>query len=97
MIDIAELYRKKLQQQQEQQQKIRQQIDALENIVRQKLTKEALSRYGTLKSAHPERAIQLLTLLAQHISEFDVLDDAQLKTILGQMAPDKKEINIKRV
>ena len=42
-------------QQVNEQMQLAQQIDSLENLVKPKLTREALQRYGNLKSAHPEK------------------------------------------
>jgi|TARA_Y100000031_G_C8129697_1_gene342279 DNA-binding TFAR19-related protein (PDSD5 family) len=75
------------------------QIQQLENIVRQKLTKEALQRYGNIKAAHPEKTLQLLVILGQMIQgeQIDMIDDNKLKEILQHMTQQKKDFNIKRV
>lgn len=74
-----------------------QQIDQLEHIVKQHMTKEAILRYGNLKTAHPEKAIQVLALLGQNIQtgNLDSIDDNLLKQLLIKLN-DKKEFNIKR-
>lgn len=71
----------------------------LEMVVKQTLTKEAAERFGNIKAASPERAIQLLVVLAQAIQENQVqqIDDNQLKDILMQMAPEKKDFKIKHI
>lgn len=86
----------KLQQQQKQIEEFNQQVETLEMFVKQHLTKEALSRYGNLKSAHPETAVQVLALLAQFIQagKVSMIDDEQLKDILQRMQPQKKEFKI---
>ena len=84
----------------QEQAQMQQQIGQMENIVRQFLTKEALERYGNLKTAHHEKALQLLVVLLQAIQKGQIkgeIDDSMLKKILNQLTPKKKEINIKRV
>lgn len=89
-----------LQQQPDEQAQMQQQIERIEKIVRQFLTKEALTRYGNLKTAHQEKALQLLLVLFQTIQKGQVqgkIEDSLLKKILEQLTPKKKEFNIKRV
>ena len=110
MDELEEIKRKKLemlkqqqaesmQEQAQEQQQLQQQIQQLEAIVKQALTKEALERYGNLKAADPEKAVQLLVILAQAIQQGQIqkVDDNTLKEILKKLNPKKKEINIKRV
>ena len=74
-----------------------QQVLMLESVVRQKLTREALERYGNFKTAHPEKAMQLVMILAQAIQQqgIESIDDQQLKELLKRMNP-KREIKITR-
>ncbi|MBW2966155.1 DNA-binding protein [Candidatus Woesearchaeota archaeon] len=79
---------------------LKQQIQQLELMVKQKLTKQALERFGNVKAAHPEKAIQLLAYLGQMIQSGQVdeqIDDDQLKEILIKLTPEKKEFKIKRM
>ena len=90
----------KAQQQSEEQAQIQQQIEAMENVVKQFFTKEALARYGNLRAAHPEKSIQLLLILFQAIKTGQIknkIDDSTLKKLLERLTPKKKEIKIKRV
>ena len=75
------------------------QINQLESFVRQYFTKEALSRYGNLKTAHPERAVQILLMIAQAIQskQIKIIDDKMLKEILLKTSPQKKEFKIKKI
>ena len=77
---------------------MQQQIQQLESIVKQVMTKEALERYGNLRTAHPEKAVQILVVLAQAIQQGQIkkVDDSTLKEILRKMIPKKKEFTIKR-
>ena len=79
--------------------RIQQQVEQLESLVKQTFTKEALERYGNLKTAHPEKAIQLLVILGQAVQQgkINLINDDQLKDILIKLAPEKKEFNIRRI
>lgn len=85
-------------QQENQQEQLVNQITQLEELVRQHLTKEALSRYGNLKVAHPEKAIQVLVVLGKGIQsrKLKTIDDEMLKSVLQKMAPEKKEFKMRR-
>ena len=90
----------KLQQQREEQAQLLQQVEQMENAVKQFFTKDALARYGSLKTAHHEKALQLLLILFQSIHKGQIkseIDDSTLKKILEQLTPKKREISIKRV
>ena len=89
----------KIQQQAKEEEQLKQQIEQLETIVKQALTKEALQRYGNLKAAFPDRAVQLLVILAQAIQsgQINKIDDDTLKEILKKISPKKKDVKIKRV
>ncbi|MDP7116478.1 MAG: DNA-binding protein [Candidatus Woesearchaeota archaeon] len=78
---------------------LQQQLQQLEGLVKQKLTKDALSRLGNIKAAHEDRYLQLLVVLGQLINsgEVETIDDTQLKELLIKMAPEKKETKIKRL
>lgn len=77
---------------------IQQQVQALENFVKSKFTKDALVRYGNLKTAHPEKAIQLLALLGQAFQTQNIqqINDEQLKDLLKRMEPAKRDFKITR-
>lgn len=87
----------KLEAQQREEIQLQQQLQTLESLVRQKMTKEALERYGNIKIAHPEKTIPLLAILGQAIQagHIDTIDDSQLREILKRMEP-QKEIRITR-
>jgi programmed cell death protein 5 len=109
MDELEELKKKKLQELQQKQQEsmhqqvqqeaqLQQQIQQLEQAVKQFFTKEALERYGNLKAAHPEKAVKLLVVLAQLSQSGKITNqvtDDQLKALLKQMDPKKKDFNIK--
>lgn len=87
----------RVQEQQQIQQNIQQQIEYLESVVKPKFSKEALTRYGILKAAHPEKAAQVLAALSQHVQQITSISDDQLKQILLRMEEPKRETTIRRV
>lgn len=79
--------------------KLAQQIRLLENIAKQKMTRDAITRYGNLKLAHPEIAIKVITIIAQAIQLGQIketIDDASFKELLKQIQQDKKHFRIKK-
>ena len=104
MNDIEELKRKKLEELQRQQQfdseeeEIQQQIAQLELLIKKVLTKKALERYGNLKTAHPELAVQLLVLLGQAVQsgQIKTVDDEALKNHLMRLQPKKHKFKMIR-
>ncbi|MEK6854176.1 MAG: DNA-binding protein [Nanoarchaeota archaeon] len=79
------------------------QLEAVEEVVKAHLTKEALQRYGTLKLAHPETATRLLIAIAQALETGKLrgmLSDGQLISALQQLSrlsqKGKSEIRIIR-
>ncbi len=83
----------------EEQEDFQEKIQQLEMVVKQTLTKEALERYGNIKAASPEKAVQLLVVLGQAIQagQIQQIDDDKLKEILMQLTPEKKEFKIKHI
>lgn len=75
------------------------QIEMLESIARKYLTKEALSRYGNLKIAHPEIAIKAIAAIAQAV-QFGHLErpltDKEFKELLIEIQKGKKGFHFKR-
>lgn len=104
MNDIEELKRKKLEELQRQQQfdseeeEIQQQIAQLELLIKKVLTKKALERYGNLKTAHPDLAVQLLVLLGQAVQsgQIKTVDDEALKNLLMRLQPKKHKFKMIR-
>lgn len=90
---------KKIQNDLKEQIKLQQQIAALENIAKQYMTNEAISRYGNLKSAHPELAIQVIAIIAQGIEMGQIkekITDEQFKDLLIRIQKPKRDIKIQR-
>lgn len=66
----------------EQLKQLQEQLGMIEKIAKQKMTKEAISRYGNIKLAHPEKAIKAITTVAQLQEE---IDDDKFKQILRKL------------
>lgn len=105
MDDLEELKKRRMQelqnqseQQAQEQAQLQQQVAQLEAVVKTTFTKEALQRYGNLKAAHPEKAIQLLALIGQMIQSGQIkkISDEELKKTLMMLEPKKKQIKITR-
>jgi DNA-binding TFAR19-related protein (PDSD5 family) len=106
-MSLEEIKRRKLEEMMQSQQEkaqehaqIQQQVEQMETVVKQYLTAEAITRYGSIKAAHKEKAIQLLVLLFQTIQAGQIrqkLDDKTLKAFLEKITPQKREFKIKRV
>lgn len=78
---------------------LQQQIELLESVAKQFMTGEAISRYGNLKSAHPEKAIQAIAIIAQAVESGQLkekLDDDNFKKLLQQITPEKREFKFNR-
>lgn len=74
------------------------QLAQLEVIIKTKMTKDAITRLGNLKTAHPQRAAQAAAIIAQFIQsgKVQIIDDALLKSILERLQPEKREFKIIR-
>lgn len=88
-----------LRQQQAVEQQLKQQIGMIEAVAKQKMTKEAISRYGNLKMAHPETAVKAIAFIAQAAAAGQIsekLGDEDFKHILKEIQQGKKEFKLKR-
>ncbi|MEM2121243.1 MAG: DNA-binding protein [Candidatus Woesearchaeota archaeon] len=77
--------------------RLQQQINALEELVKKNMTKEAISRYSNIKIAHPEIALNLIILLGTFIKQGKIrgpINDEQLKEILKQITSKKTDFKI---
>ncbi len=78
---------------------LQKQIQQIEAQAQSYMTKEAVTRYGTLKSAHPDKAIQAAVLISQLASQNQIkekITDQQFKSLLMRLEPEKRETKIIR-
>ena len=104
--ELAALRQKKMaelqqqaQQQAAQEEKAKQFEMQKQSVLRQILTPEARDRLANIKLANPQMAAGVemqLIQLAQSGRLQGVIDDAMLRNILAQIAPQKREITIQR-
>jgi len=90
------------QQEKEKEEKLQfqQEIATLEAIAKQYMTKEAIARYGNVKVAHQEVAVQALLVIVKGVQSGKLhqkLDDAGFKDLLKQITGTKKETKIRRI
>lgn len=72
------------------------QVQMLEGMVKQHLSREALARYGNIKAVDEKKALQVCVLLGQLINEnkIGMITDEQFKAVLQQLSPAKREMKI---
>jgi len=93
------LQNEELQQQIREQIRIQQEIEYMEELAKKYMEPEAIKRYGNLKLAHPEKALQVIALIVQAIQTGKLnkkITDAEFKDILIRMEPKRKKFKIVR-
>ncbi len=78
---------------------LQKQIFQIENMARQYLSSAALQRYTSLKTAHPNKAIQAAGIIAHLASQNQIkqkISDEQFKNLLLTIEPEKRETRIIR-
>ncbi len=95
---MQQQYQAQMQQQVDEEQQAQQQIAALEDAVKKRLSKDALQRYGNIKTANPERAVQLLVILGRliQLGKLNSITDDTLKAVLDKMSSEKRQTTITR-
>jgi programmed cell death protein 5 len=86
-----------MQKQLNEQLQMQEQLEQLETLAKAYMSPEAISRYGTLKSAHLEKAIQSLVIITQLVQQGTIkekITDDQYKDLLLRLSPQKKEFKI---
>lgn len=100
LMELQKQQEEALQRQVQEQQQLEAQLKQLEALVKQFLSKEALQRYGNLRVAHQDKAVQLMVILGQAIQQGQIkekITDEQLRNILKQLEPERKDFKIKRI
>jgi len=102
MDELEEIRQKKLAEMQQSQLQeriqIQQQVSQLETAAKLWMDAQAVSRYGNIKAAHPEKALQVAVLIAQFVQSGKIkklITDEQLKELLIYLDEKKKETTIK--
>jgi DNA-binding TFAR19-related protein (PDSD5 family) len=90
---------KQLAEQQAVAEQMQQQLALIESVAKQFMNREAISRYGALKIAHPETAVKAIAFIAQaaqlgHIKE--KLSDEDFKTILNEIKEGKASFKFRK-
>lgn len=96
---LAEEQQSAIQKQLEEQIKNQQQIEILEGVAKQFLTKEAVERYGRIKIAHPEVAIKTIAIIAQaaQLGQLtEKVSDIEFKELLSRIQEGKKEFTFRK-
>ena len=92
--DVSEMEK-----QMQEQAALAQQLGMIESRAKQKMSREAISRYGNLKTAHPETAIKAISLIAQAVSSGQVkepISDEEFRTLLYTIQQGKKEFKFRK-
>jgi len=76
-----------------------QRLQELETLAKAYMNRDALSRYGNIKLAYPERAAQSLMVIADIVKQqrATIIDDKAYKDILQKITPQKTEFKINRI
>jgi len=77
--------------------KLKEQIKGIEDAAKRCMTKDALSRFGNLKVAHPEKALDVAIAIvnAANSGMNEKIDDKTLKEMLVQLNENRREAKIK--
>ena len=99
LAELQEQLQSQIVQQNQEEDQLRSQIEQLEAFVKPRLTQAALSRYGNIKTAFPDKAVQVLVILYQAMAKRNVqqIDDEELKGLLKELEPEKKEFKIRKI
>ena len=106
-MDAEEIKQRKLMEMQQQAQSqmqdqanMQQKVAELESMVKSQFSKEALERYGNIRAADPDKALQVIVLFGQLMQQGKIqgiIDDIIFKKVLERLAPQKKKTVIRRV
>jgi DNA-binding TFAR19-related protein (PDSD5 family) len=77
---------------------LQKQIDTLETLVKSRMTKEVIQRFGNIKASNPELAVQILALFGQLLQKGKIvmIDDRIFKEVITTVMPKKKEFKFTR-
>ncbi len=78
---------------------LKQQLAAIEAVAKQKMSREAISRYGAVKVAHPELAVKAIAMIAQAVQLGQIREtvgDEEFKMLLKNLQEGKAKFNFKK-
>lgn len=98
MMEMQEQINSSIGQDYQEQQMMQKELSQLEQMVKSRMTKQAVERYSNIKIAYPDRIMQLLVVLGQGLQtgKVNMIDDDLLKEILGRLETKKPKFNIRR-
>lgn len=101
-MNLEELKRKKLEELQSQQQEayeMQQEMQKAESLAKTIMTKDALSRYGNISMAYPDKAAQVIGIILNLMQQGQIrqVDDNTLKEILRMIEPKRRDPKIRRI
>ncbi len=98
LAEMQRQYQEQIHQQLEEEHQAQQQIAALEEMLKRKMSKEALQRYGNIKTADPEKAVEVLVVLGRlmQLGKIREVSDESLRAILEKMSSGKRNTTITR-
>ncbi len=70
---------------------LQKQVELMERLAKQNMTKEAVMRYGNIKTAYPEKAVKVAIIIAQMVQNGRInekINDFQLKNLLMEIQND---------
>tara|TARA_Y100000310_G_C20605678_1_gene775343 strand:- start:370 stop:630 length:261 start_codon:yes stop_codon:yes gene_type:complete len=77
-----------------------QKVAQLEMACKQKMTKDAVERYGNVKTAHPDKALKVLQIIGSGIQSGqlqEMIDGDQLKELLQRIDTPQREVTINKI
>ena len=83
----------------EEQVRLQKQVEMLELELKRYLDSTAISRYGNLKTAHPELAMQVMMFIVQGVNSGKLeapVSDEKFKGLLSYFQTPKKEFRLVR-
>ncbi len=78
---------------------LKQQLAMIEAVAKQRMSREAISRYGAVKVAHPEIAVKAIAMIAQAVQLGQIREtvrDEEFKMLLKNLQEGKTKFNFKK-
>ena len=94
---LEQLQQELMQKHMQEQAEMQEQLEQLETVAKRVMSPEAITRYGSMKAVHTEKAIQSIVVIAQLVQQEkikEIISDEQYKNLLLRLTPEKKEFRI---